>query len=524
MKLKSLLVGILLSGITFAQNIPNYVSTNGLVVYYSFNGNANDATSNANNGTVNGATLTTDRNGNPNSAYSFDGLSSKISASTSSLLNLANNRTVSVWVKSNNNTSTFDHGIIGYNSTSNKGHNGYMLYLKTDGSYISLEDNYNGTGQGGSSGAPSNGWDGAVSDSKNYSNDVNWHHIVGVRKNDTTRIYVDGVLQSKYTTLVPNFNNSSIIIGYSNLTNQYFKGDIDDIGIWNRALNNEEINELFLGCKTPIATITPSGPTTFCQGSTVTLSTTKDSTYTYQWYNDIDQLQNETKNAITTSTSGKYSVKIINGNCNATSTQTNVTVNTNPTVSLNPIASLIFKNDSSIALVGNPTGGSFTGNGVSGTKFSPSKASLGKKFISYSYTTQEGCSGSVSIQTMLVDTLGNVCTSTKYDTITTHISVTDTLRIKVKLTTGINANKLNSFKAYPNPTSDKLIIDNGDYAMMSGYSITIVDLLGKTVFSTPITTQLITINLNSIGSKGIYHLNIVDGNQSVIDGKQIVLE
>ena len=37
---------------------------NGLVAYYPFNGNANDASGNGNNGTVNGATLTTDRFGN----------------------------------------------------------------------------------------------------------------------------------------------------------------------------------------------------------------------------------------------------------------------------------------------------------------------------------------------------------------------------------------------------------------------------------------------------------------------------
>ena len=46
----------------------------GLVTYYSFNGNANDESVNGNNGTVNGATLTTDRFGNANKAYSFDGV------------------------------------------------------------------------------------------------------------------------------------------------------------------------------------------------------------------------------------------------------------------------------------------------------------------------------------------------------------------------------------------------------------------------------------------------------------------
>ena len=59
---------------TFAQ-VPSYVPTNGLVGYWPFNGNANDESGNGNNGTVNGATLTSDRFGNANGAYSFNGSS-----------------------------------------------------------------------------------------------------------------------------------------------------------------------------------------------------------------------------------------------------------------------------------------------------------------------------------------------------------------------------------------------------------------------------------------------------------------
>ena len=50
------------------------VLTDSLVLNYTFSGNANDQTSNNNNGTVNGATLTTDRFGEANSAYQFDGV------------------------------------------------------------------------------------------------------------------------------------------------------------------------------------------------------------------------------------------------------------------------------------------------------------------------------------------------------------------------------------------------------------------------------------------------------------------
>jgi len=52
--------------------------TNGLVAWYPLNGNANDASGHGNHGTVNGATLISDRFGNTNSAYNFDGVSSEI--------------------------------------------------------------------------------------------------------------------------------------------------------------------------------------------------------------------------------------------------------------------------------------------------------------------------------------------------------------------------------------------------------------------------------------------------------------
>ena len=70
--------------------------TNGLVGYYPFTGNANDAVG-TNNGTVYGATLTANRFGEPNQAYHFDG-QSKIAASDAMLPMGNAPRTISLWV------------------------------------------------------------------------------------------------------------------------------------------------------------------------------------------------------------------------------------------------------------------------------------------------------------------------------------------------------------------------------------------------------------------------------------------
>ncbi len=74
-KLLTLVIAIVTFAVTNmqAQTLPSYVPTNGLAGYWGFNGTANDQSGNGNNGTVNSAILTTDRNGNADSAFSFNG-------------------------------------------------------------------------------------------------------------------------------------------------------------------------------------------------------------------------------------------------------------------------------------------------------------------------------------------------------------------------------------------------------------------------------------------------------------------
>src|SRR6266516_2522215 len=72
--------------------------TNGLVAYYPFNGNANDASGNGNNGTNYGAVLTTDRFGNTSQAYLFDGASAFINYGNPASLTVSNALTLTAWV------------------------------------------------------------------------------------------------------------------------------------------------------------------------------------------------------------------------------------------------------------------------------------------------------------------------------------------------------------------------------------------------------------------------------------------
>jgi hypothetical protein len=115
MKKKNLLMTAIaifgLTTITSAQ-VPTYVPTNGLVGWWPFNGNANDESGNGNNGTVSGATLTSDRFGNSNKAYSFNGLNDFIQSDTISYLNLSIN-SISTWIYA---PSFSDHHQIEYSA------------------------------------------------------------------------------------------------------------------------------------------------------------------------------------------------------------------------------------------------------------------------------------------------------------------------------------------------------------------------------------------------------------------------
>jgi hypothetical protein len=82
-----------------------------LVVQYNFSGNANDTSGNGHDGTVFGATSTSDRFGNPNSAYSFDGIDDYVGVAYSSDFQLST-YTISAWVNPTADLSLINSSAI----------------------------------------------------------------------------------------------------------------------------------------------------------------------------------------------------------------------------------------------------------------------------------------------------------------------------------------------------------------------------------------------------------------------------
>ncbi len=238
---------LFLAVISFAQNVPAYVPTNGLVGWWPFNGNANDESGNGNNGTVNGATLTTDRFGNVGKAFTFSGLTDVITVNNNNSINFqtTNSATFSFWIATDT-IQTFRTPIIQKQSGSGVSQVGYNIGIDNNGNTInnlvSLSVNNGNASQLGY----------ATSNSYPSTFFRNWNHFIIAYNQGDGICYVNGVLDSLWTSQVGNIgdNINPLLFGSANnlsSSSKKFYGKLDDIGIWNRALTQQEITDLYNG-------------------------------------------------------------------------------------------------------------------------------------------------------------------------------------------------------------------------------------------------------------------------------------
>ena len=233
MKMKTLLLVTIatlgLTAETMAQNLPNYVPANGLVGWWPFNGNANDESGNGNNGTANGAILTSDRFGNNNKAYRLDGVNDHIEVPDNNSLDINGNITLSVWI---NPESIGDYRIIDKVTVNFGGAYGIDFSGITANTIDRLRYL-----NGGEQSLP-------------FGLDTNQNfHIVVTYDQINFKYYINGQLNNSIPkTGLANNNNNPLRFGANSLLNDnWFHGKLDDIGIWNRALTQQEISDLYNG-------------------------------------------------------------------------------------------------------------------------------------------------------------------------------------------------------------------------------------------------------------------------------------
>jgi hypothetical protein len=233
--------------------------TDGLVAYYPFNGNANDESGNGNNGTVNGATLTTDRFGVTDKAYSFNGSNNYIDCGKKSILDITGAMTISSWIKLQElPTSTSNYGIFMKNEN---GSYGLEIYNGKIESALYINGSYQNQGT-------------SISNLQVGK----WHFVLAKYDGNSIVFYLDAI--KKDTVNISGniaVTDLALLIGanptpaspyYANC----FKGFIDDSRIYNRALTDSEILQLYSENGWPLTssvTLTsPNGGENWVIGST----------------------------------------------------------------------------------------------------------------------------------------------------------------------------------------------------------------------------------------------------------------
>lgn len=190
---------------------------------YPFNGDANDQTANAYNGTINGATDTTDRFNNTNAAYHFDGVNDYIELSTDFDYT---KRTINVWFKADTITTTInliydsDHANLQYGNT--------HIWVVETNNVKELRYMHGGS---------------AAARHEEPINEKQWYMATIVVDSTEAKYYLDCNLLGTYGRFNGSSNDgtSNAIVGVDRNYIGYFKGSIDDLSIYNCAMPQDTI-------------------------------------------------------------------------------------------------------------------------------------------------------------------------------------------------------------------------------------------------------------------------------------------
>lgn len=245
--------------------------TSGLVAYYPFNGTANDASGNNHHGQMmNGIQLTTDRFGNPNSAFLFDGIDDYIS------------------IKDDGSFSTSHFSLVLWFQTSSDAlqnlvaKRDYSTVAFTGGAQYQFFINYPPY-PGIGSNIVSNTSTCTNIPTSSYINTADWickekwHNAVITFDGARHKIYIDGILKKDEATT---FNGmlttckSDLRFGNWFIADMLsFKGKMDDIRWYNRPLNQNEVITLYANYPKLVGVCSPTTNTSFLTPDTVCVNT-----------------------------------------------------------------------------------------------------------------------------------------------------------------------------------------------------------------------------------------------------------
>ncbi|MHC1769096.1 MAG: LamG domain-containing protein [Verrucomicrobiia bacterium] len=263
MNAKLPLLGVItLALVLSAQHQSQASLSDGLIAYYPFNGSPNDQSVNANNGTPINAVLTTDRFGNANAAYGFNGVNAYVSAPNKSYLTFPDegNFSVSIWAAASGNPSTSSYHqwfLCGLDNGPGLANPKWIVYYGPP-NFSNWPVENKSIGFITQDGAGHGYW---LATTPNEAQVGSWHQYLVTKAGSSYTVYIDGVQkvgtdymisEGSDTPVVVDGGPSSIQTGIdASLTigwaegGGYFQGSLDDIRIYNRALSSEEVQSLY---------------------------------------------------------------------------------------------------------------------------------------------------------------------------------------------------------------------------------------------------------------------------------------
>lgn len=206
----------------------------GLVAYYPFDGDADDHSGNRNHGIVHGTRLTSDRFGNPRSAYLFERVDDNIRISKSSDFDFSDEQAMSLgfWIQ-----ELADDGQANIEIRFSIG-GPTCLYFAFNTS-ITMKRLLTLV----------HASECAVSVKKLITDSMkNWHHVFSTMNNNFLSLYLNGVMvdrRSLYDTKWNSLYTSGILITPNDANHIRAKTAIDDLRIYNRTLSADEIAMLY---------------------------------------------------------------------------------------------------------------------------------------------------------------------------------------------------------------------------------------------------------------------------------------
>ena len=275
MKKILLFIVVILFTNSLSAQLPFAGAPTQLTAWYPFCGNSNDVSGNGYSLTSTLVTATTDRFGNANTAFAFNGTSSSMNFGAPFFAGaafLASDFSYSCWI----NASVAQASVIWYNG--DPALDGYGIYMNN-----------------GTLGTPGNNVDvvfgGGMGLFLSSPITLNaWHHLLLTRNGNAYQFYIDGT-EVGFFVGIPTFNlpTGQFTVGDDYTTGlSLFNGKIDDIAVYSVLLTGPQITEIN-NFNPDVDSFSLGNDTTICtQTLTLMPDLAYDTTFRFAWSNGND--------------------------------------------------------------------------------------------------------------------------------------------------------------------------------------------------------------------------------------------